>query len=563
MNKIDEYIQALKTGNKNYKVEGLSGRIIRGLQPEDFTTLTEAKDIPDRQIVFILGPEELQALIGQTGYDMLSIVGYEQDYDDKINKGYQFKLIVFPDTKDVARLGTWDNLLDMIKTIHPNLATDIEKYREDLIATNWDVFEEEFKNNYGVSFLDVEKLGEQDFRFMTIQKYFNGYRKLLDFRALIYYSICHCRKLYQGNGWTFNPKLGQNVREYIIPNRRIDTLGEYRMIDLDIKIPGQNQQNKNIGGIKMLQNSLVKTKYEEIVSESHIGSRENPINLEQLLWENALYEDQLTPAVLDPEKVALFLIDMQNCFMKNGSLPVENSLNDVQNVCRFAYRGMHKITRMFATFDTQPVKKSTHPCAFIDKNGKYPNQIMSISIDDIDNGTWDTTFMHKDMREYLNGLKNTPNANPHMIWPFHGLPGTFGWSLEQQLANIIYYHSAARKSDFKWRFKGMDSIWEMYGAFRADYDGGKNIIDIELFNILMSYNKIYFAGQAKDFCVSTTIEQFLEYFANRPDITSKVYILVDCMSCAIPGNEDKMNQKFDEWKKKYNINIVKSTDVVF
>ena len=58
-----------------------------------------------------------------------------------------------------------------------------------------------------------------------------------------------------------------------------------------------------------------------------------------------------------------------------------------------------------------------------------------------------------------------------------------------------------------------------------------------------------------------SIKQILEHYGNRKDVTEKIYILDDCMSI-IPGFEDATAQAFDEFKTKYHVNLVNSTDSI-
>lgn len=56
-----------------------------------------------------------------------------------------------------------------------------------------------------------------------------------------------------------------------------------------------------------------------------------------------------------------------------------------------------------------------------------------------------------------------------------------------------------------------------------------------------------------------SIKQILEYYETRPEVTEKVYVLEDCMS-SISGYEDMANQMFEDFRKRYRIQLVKSTD---
>jgi len=99
----------------------------------------------------------------------------------------------------------------------------------------------------------------------------------------------------------------------------------------------------------------------------------------------------------------------------------------------------------------------------------------------------------------------------------------------------------------------------MYGIIKPEYDT-KNYINIDFLNKLEKFNKVIIGGEAKDFCVYESIKQMLEYYKDKPEVTKKVYILEDCSSSVMDTPEES-KKKYDEFKKKYNINIVKSTDL--
>jgi nicotinamidase-related amidase len=123
---------------------------------------------------------------------------------------------------------------------------------------------------------------------------------------------------------------------------------------------------------------------------------------------------------------------------------------------------------------------------------------------------------------------------------------------------MIYFHSVAKKSVVKRLVKGTDPLSEMYGIIKPEYDI-HGYVNIEFLNQIENYDKIVIAGEAKSHCVLETIKQILEHFSNRPEITKKIYILEDCMSC-IPGYEQATEDAFNNFVSVYGVNIVKSTD---
>ena len=82
------------------------------------------------------------------------------------------------------------------------------------------------------------------------------------------------------------------------------------------------------------------------------------------------------------------------------------------------------------------------------------------------------------------------------------------------------------------------------------------IVSVEIVN-----DEIYVVGEAKSHCVYESLNQILEFFKSRPDVTSKITILEDCMS-SIPSYEAATDAAFDSFKTTYKVNIKKSTDIV-
>lgn len=125
---------------------------------------------------------------------------------------------------------------------------------------------------------------------------------------------------------------------------------------------------------------------------------------------------------------------------------------------------------------------------------------------------------------------------------------------------MVYFHSVAKKAIVQRLVKGQDPLSEMYGVIKPEYDT-KGYINLDFLNKLEQYDKIVIAGEAKSHCVLESIQQILEYYENRPEITRKIYILEDCMS-PIPGFEDVTDSAFETFKRKYQVAIAKSTDKI-
>lgn len=301
----------------------------------------------------------------------------------------------------------------------------------------------------------------------------------------------------------------------------------------------------------------MKTKYEEIVNVNAIGKAENPISLNEIL--KKANDEQLTPSKQNKERVLFIGIDVQQDFMDNGALGVPGAHGDVERMTRFIYNNMDKISNIAVSIDTHTPHQIFHPCWWIDENGNNPAPYTPITLADLDSGKWRAVINPMASRDYVEHLEKD-GKKTLCVWSYHCIQGTTGCALENQFSNMIYFHSVAKRYAFQPIVKGQDPLSEMYGIIKPEYDT-KGYINIKFLNKIEQYDKIVIAGEAKSHCVMESIKQILEHYETRPEVTNKIHILDDCMSI-IPGFEDATAQTFDEFKTKYHVNLVNSTDSI-
>lgn len=299
----------------------------------------------------------------------------------------------------------------------------------------------------------------------------------------------------------------------------------------------------------------MKTQYNEIVNVNSIGKAENPILMNDIL--RMANEEQLTPAAQNKERVLLLAIDVQQDFMDNGALGVPGAHSDVERMTQFIYNNMDKISNIAVSIDTHTPHQIFHPCWWIDENGNNPAPYTAITLADLDSGKWRAVINPSASRDYVEHLEKD-GKKTLVVWSYHCLQGTTGAALENQFANMVYFHSVAKKAVTQRLVKGQDPMSEMYGIIKPEYDT-KNYINIDFLNKLEKYDKIIISGEAKSHCVLESIKQMLEYYKDNVEVTKKVYILEDCMS-VIPGFEDSTEQAFEDFKTIYHVNMVKSTE---
>lgn len=307
----------------------------------------------------------------------------------------------------------------------------------------------------------------------------------------------------------------------------------------------------------------LKTAYEQIVDVTNIGNPINTRNQNELL--KLANQERLKPVNQNPDSILVLGIDMQNDFMQNGSLAVPNSYGDVERFTRWIYNNLDRIRKIIVSMDCHQPFQIFHPCWWVDVNGNNPDPFTIITIDDLDNGKWIPVIDPIGSREYVQGLKNKAKKDL-CIWTYHCLNGTFGQAIENQLTNMIYFHSVAKKAVVRTIPKGQDPYSEMYGIFTPEYSA-KGKINLSTFNLFVDdkgnpvYDKIVIAGEAKDFCVYESIRQLLEFSKGNQNLLDNVYILEDCMSSVIDTKEES-DKKYNDFKRKYGVKIVNSQSFV-
>jgi len=304
-------------------------------------------------------------------------------------------------------------------------------------------------------------------------------------------------------------------------------------------------------------NLKMKTQYNEIVDVQAIGVAQNTRNLNEILAK--ANQEQLQPASKNVEQVLVIAIDVQNDFMEHGSLAVPGSHADVERFTQFIYNNVDKIAQIAVSIDTHNPFQIFHPCWWVDTNGNNAPPFTPITLKDLDDGKWFPVVDPIRSRRYVEGLA-TKAKKDLFIWPYHCLQGTSGSALENQFANMVYFHSVAKKTMVNRIVKGTDPFSEMYAIFAPEFDE-KGFINLDVLNKMTKFDKIIIGGEAKSHCVLESIRQLLEFHANNKELTKKIYFLDDCSSM-IPGFEDGANIALKEFQKKYGINIVKSTDLV-
>lgn len=300
---------------------------------------------------------------------------------------------------------------------------------------------------------------------------------------------------------------------------------------------------------------MFKTRFEEIVDVTNIGRRDAAFLTEEL-FQAACNECQSSKNAYS----LLLAIDEQNSFMEGGTLGVPGSLADVERLCRFIHAHSDDIANITVSLDTHFPYQIFFPVWWNGANGQPPAPFTTITSDDIASGKWTPASCEHSSFEYIKNLERL-GKKTLTIWPYHCISGTIGYALENMFSNMLYFFSAAKRISIELLRKGDDPLSEMYGIIRPEYSPhfGSNLA---LLDSLRQYKRIFIAGEAASHCVLESVKQLVEHYHDEPDVTSKIFVLTDCMS-SIPGHEAATETELTELQDRYKIRLVKSTDETF
>lgn len=293
----------------------------------------------------------------------------------------------------------------------------------------------------------------------------------------------------------------------------------------------------------------MKTTYEQIVNN-------NPEHLKDIvIWGES---ENVALATVDRQRVMLLVIDVQNDFMEGGTLAVPGAKADAERLTRFMYENLTRISQVVCSIDTHSLAQIFHACWWQDAAGDQPAPFTMITYSDALAGKCNPVYYKEESIEYLRNLESL-GQKQLCIWPYHCLAGSYGAEMEASFTNMLYFHSAARKSAPMLVQKGQNPLTEMYGIIKAEYDT-ENYVNRDLLDAIKQYDEVYIAGEASSHCVLASANQIMEHFADKPEITSRITLLSDCTS-PIPSFEEVTDRAFKALSEKYGMRIERSTNI--
>jgi len=299
-------------------------------------------------------------------------------------------------------------------------------------------------------------------------------------------------------------------------------------------------------------------------------------------------EHRISVSAEDRFRICLLGVDLQNTFCTPGfelfvgGRSGMGAVEDSQRLCQFIYRNLGVITQHVVTMDTHHTTQIFHPVFLVNEKGEHPQPYTRISTADVIEGRWrinpavarglglEPEHGQQHLRHYVETLRKGGKYEL-TIWPYHAMLGGIGHALVSCVEEAIFFHSVARLSQPSFHIKGDNPLTEHYSAMGPEVltgPDGKAIAsrNENLFRLLLEFDAIIIAGQAKSHCVSWTVNDLLNASLERkPELVEKIYLLEDCTSpVVVPGvvdYTDEANREFERFAAS-GMHIVRSTEPI-
>ncbi len=288
----------------------------------------------------------------------------------------------------------------------------------------------------------------------------------------------------------------------------------------------------------------------------------------------------------DGFRLCLLAVDVQNTFCIPGfELYVagrsgSGAVDDNRRLCAFIYRNLGTITRIIPTLDTHLAFQIFHPAFLVDVQGRHPDPLTRIRVDDVEQGRWrfnaelaaglgiSPDYGQRHLLHYVRALRDSGKYEL-ITWPYHAMLGGIGHALVSAVEEAIFFHAIARRSPAEFHVKGRHPLTEHYSVLGPEVTtgpDGEHIAerDESLVRELTQFDAVVIAGQAKSHCVAWTINDLLtQVLEGDPSLAQRVYLLEDCSSPVVvpdvvdfTGQADAAFRRFAE----AGMHVVRSTE---
>ena len=301
---------------------------------------------------------------------------------------------------------------------------------------------------------------------------------------------------------------------------------------------------------------------------------------------------EILPASEDSLRTCLLLIDVQNTFcipdyeLFVGGRSGNGAVEDNVRLCQFIYRNLPHISKIACTLDTHTAMQIFHEIFWVNDAGEHPIPLQTlITQEDVETGKWHVnpavvdsiiggTDRYTWLKEYAAHYVKTLTANgkyPLTIWTYHAMLGGIGHAVVSAVDEACFFHAIARNSQTHYELKGRNPLTENYSALQPEVlsDAEGKPIDqknINFLQMLLAYDRVIIAGQAKSHCVVWTVSDLLaEIQQTDATLAKKIYLMEDLTSpVVVPDIVDyteAADAAFAEFSEA-GMHIIKSTEPI-
>ena len=279
-------------------------------------------------------------------------------------------------------------------------------------------------------------------------------------------------------------------------------------------------------------------------------------------------KEGIRPAAEDRLRICLVAVDIQNTFCTPGfELFVPGAVEDSRRLCEFVYRNLGSITEIVPTLDTHQAIQIFHAAFLVDADGNRPAPYTLISAEDVESGRWRIDPDLGVDPGYLMHYTRTLEAGGRYrltVWPYHAMLGGIGHALVSAVEEAFFFHAIARRAKPEFEIKGFNPLTEHYSVLGPEVMGEKN--EALIGRLLVAFDAVVFAGQAKSHCVAWTIDDLLSHpDAEEQELARRMYLLEDCTSpVVVPGVVD-YTEEADAAVRRFReagMHVVRSTDPI-
>ena len=301
---------------------------------------------------------------------------------------------------------------------------------------------------------------------------------------------------------------------------------------------------------------------------------------------------EILPASEDSFRTCLLLIDVQNTFcipdyeLFVGGRSGNGAVEDNVRLCQFIYRNLPHISKIACTLDTHTAMQIFHEIFWVNDAGEHPIPLQTlITQEDVETGKWHVnpavvnsiiggTDRYTWLKEYAAHYVKTLTANgkyPLTIWTYHAMLGGIGHAVVSAVDEACFFHAIARNSQTHYELKGRNPLTENYSALQPEVlsDAEGKPIDqknINFLQMLLAYDRVIIAGQAKSHCVIWTVSDLLaEIQQTDATLAKKIYLMEDLTSPVVVPNVVDYTEAADAAFAEFSeagMHIIKSTEPI-